>query len=129
MDMHKYEKYYYYNKEIDDVVECTWDEYISVPQNLKSKIKYDAFTLGSKSPDVNNTYGLKDYEVSTICLMKDHNLDECKSSINPLIYETMIFSDDNDLDGYCVRHSCRKIAKSLHDDLVLKIIRGEEINA
>lgn len=123
MDMHKYEKYYYYNKEIDDVVECTWDEYISVPQNLKSKIKYDAFTLGSKSQDV-NTYELKKYEVSTICLMTDHNLDECKSSITPLIYETMIFSDDNDLDGYCVRYNCLKTVKSAHDDLVLRIIRS-----
>ena len=26
--MNNYEKYYYYNKEKDEVVECTWDEYI-----------------------------------------------------------------------------------------------------
>jgi hypothetical protein len=120
--MNEHEKYYYYNKDIDDVVECTWDEYIAVPQNLKSKIKYDVFTLQSKSGYVNNRY-----EVSTICLMKDHNLDGCKSSINPLIFETMIFSDDKVLDGYCVRHSCLKTAKSLHDDLVLKIIRREDV--
>ncbi len=126
--MYKYEEYYYYNKEIDNVVECTWDEYNAVPDNLKSKIKYDVFTLASKSQDVNK-YDLKGYTVSTICLPQDHNLDECKSSINPLIYETMIFSNDWDLNGYCVRYNCLKTAKSLHDDLVLKIIRGEEINA
>jgi hypothetical protein len=121
---HEYEKYYYYNKEIDDVVECTWDEYIAVPKHLKSKIKYDVFTLGIESQDV-----IKKYEVSTICLIKDHNIDGCKSSLNPLIFETMIFSDDKRYDGYCMKHSCRKIAKSLHDDIVLQIIRGEDVYA
>lgn len=117
--MDSYEKYYYYNREQDKVIECTWDEYLKA--NLKFRdantIKWDKFSLGSV---------LKYYTISTICLMKAHGAIE--SPISPLIFETMIFSDDTEYDGYQERHTCLNEAKKRHDEIVLKILRREKIN-
>jgi len=125
--MNNYEKYYYYNKEKDEVVECTWDEYIKEDPKVRdaNKIKSDKFSLGSGATDVDNSYGLKNYTISTICLMKDHGMVE--NPISPLIFETMICSDDKDYDGYQERCACLNEAKKGHDEIVLKIIRGEEL--
>lgn len=125
--MNNYEKYYYYNKEKDEVVECTWDEYIKEDPKVRddNKIKCDKFSLGIFSGDVDNSYGLKTYTISTICLMKDHGM--VQTSITPTIFETMVFTDDKNYDDYYERYSCLKSAKIGHDAIVLKILRGEEI--
>jgi len=125
--MNDYEKYYYYDKKNDCVIECTWDEYIKEDPKVRdaNKIKSDKFSLGSGATDVDNSYGLKNYTISTICLMKDHGMVE--NPISPLIFETMIFSDDKDYDGYQERCACLNEAKKGHDEIVLKIIRGEEL--
>lgn len=126
--MNNYEKYYYYNKEKDEVVECTWDEYIKEDPKVRdaNKIKSDKFSLGSGATDVDNSYGLKNYTISTICLMKDHGV--FQNSISPLIFETMVFTDDQNFDGYCKRYTNIQESKIGHDEIVLKILRGEEID-
>jgi hypothetical protein len=123
--MNKYEKYYYYNREQDEVVECTWDEYVKVYPKFRDSnvIKCDKFSLGNGSTDVDNSYGLKDYTISTICLMKDHGM--VQNSTRPLIFETMIFSDDKDYDGYQERYTCLNEAKKRHDEIILQVIRQE----
>jgi hypothetical protein len=125
--MNNYEKYYYYDKEQDKVIECSWDEYIEADPKVRddNKIKCDTFSLGNVSSDVDNCYGLKNYTISTICLMKDHGM--AQISISPLIFETMIFSDDKDYDGYLKRFTSLEEAKKGHDVIVLKIIRGEDL--
>ena len=119
--MNEYEKYYYYDKEQDKVIECSWDEYIKADPKVRddNKIKCDKFSLGNGSSDSDNCYGLKDYTISTICLMKDHGM--VQNSISPLIFETMIFSDDKDYDGYLKRFTSLEEAKKEHDVIVLKI--------
>ena len=126
--MSSYEKYYYYNREQDKVIECTWDEYVKADSKVRDDktIKYDKFSLGNGSTDVDNSYGLKIYTISTICLMKDHGVIE--NPISPLIFETMIFSDDKDYDGYQERYTCLNEAKKRHDEIILQIIRQEAIN-
>lgn len=126
--MNNYEKYYYYNREQDKVIECTWDEYLKEDPKIRDAkvIKSDKFSVGSGSTDVDNSYGLKNYTISTICLMKDHGVIE--NPISPLIFETMIFSDDTEYDGYQERYTCLNEAKKRHDEIVLKIIRSEGIN-
>ncbi|MGA1151082.1 MAG: hypothetical protein ACO3UL_08360 [Flavobacteriaceae bacterium] len=121
------EKYYYYDKENDCVVECTMNEYKKVDPKVRdnNRIKCDKFSLGSVSSDVDNSYGLKTYTISTICLMKDHR-SMFDTSINPTIFETMVFTDDKNYNGYYERHTCLKWAKIAHDALILKILRGEE---
>lgn len=125
--MNNYEKYYYYNREQDRVVECTWAEYLKVDPKVRNDktIKYDKFSLGSGLADVDNCYGLKDYTISTICLMKDHGM--VQNSISPLIFETMIFSDDKDYDICLKRYTYLEEARRGHDEIVLKIIRGEKV--
>ena len=125
--MNNYEKYYYYIREQDKVIECSWDEYLKADPKVRddNRIKCDKFSLGNGSSEGDNCYGLKNYTISTICLMKDHGMVE--NPISPLIFETMIFSDDKDYDGYQERCACLNEAKKGHDEIVLKIIRGEEL--
>jgi len=111
------ERYYYYDKKKDKVIQCTWDEYVKVDPKIKGKIKSDKFVLGS---------GLKKYKISTICLIKDHGVFE--NSRTPLIFETMIFSDDKEYDLYQERYTCLEEAKRSHDEIILKIIRGIKVN-
>lgn len=128
--MNNYEKYYYYIREQDKVIECMWDEYIKANQKVResNKIKCDTFNLGIFRSDVDNSYCLKswtikNYTISTICLMKDHGM--FQNSRSPLIFETMISSDDKDYDGYIKRYTDLKEAKFSHDWIVLKIKRSE----
>lgn len=124
--MNNYEKYYYYDKEQDKAIECTWDEYLKVDPKVRESnvIKCDKFSLGNGVTDVDNYHGLKNYTISTICLIKDHGM--FQSRISPLIFETMVFSDDTDSDGYLERYTCLEDAKKSHDEIVLKIIRSQE---
>ena len=119
--MNNYEKYYYYIREQDKVIECSWDEYLKADPKVRddNRIKCDKFSLGNGSSEGDNCYGLKNYTISTICLMKDHGI--IQSSISPLIFETMIFSDDKDYDGYIKRYTSLKEAKFGHDWIILKI--------
>ncbi len=124
--MNNYEKYYYYIREQDKVIECSWDEYLKADSKVRddNRIKCDKFSLGSFTYDDDNSYKLKswtikNYTISTICLMKDHGI--IQNSISPLIFETMIFSDDKDYDGYIKRYTSLKEAKFGHDWIILKI--------
>ena len=64
-----------------------------------------------------NIYG--DTRVSTVFLCIDHN----HTGIGPpLLFETMIFSDDKDLDGYCVRVSTWDEAVKSHADAVKLVL-------
>jgi|DEB0MinimDraft_4_1074332.scaffolds.fasta_scaffold00037_18 hypothetical protein len=124
--MNEYEKYYYYDKKNDCVVECAWNEYMKIDPKVRDdqKIKCDKFNLGCFSYDV-KSWTTKNYTISTICLMKDHAM--AQTSITPLIFETMIFSDDKDYDGYIKRYTSLKEAKFGHDWIILKIKRREAL--
>ncbi len=110
--MNNYEKYYYYIREQDKVIECTWDEYLKVDSKVRDDktIKCDKLSFAS---------GSKNYTISTICLMKHHGMSQ--NPISPLIFESMIFSDDKDYDGYIKRYTSLKEAKFGHDWIILKI--------
>jgi len=74
--------------------------------------KCDTFVLGS---------GLKKYKISTIGLMRDHGV--FRSRIRPLIFETMVFSDDKDWDLYQEIYTSLEKAKKGHDEIILKILQ------
>ena len=64
-----------------------------------------------------------DLWVSTVFLMVDHRFGPGA----PLLYETMIFSNDPDapLDYYCERYSTREQAEAGHARAVAKVEAGE----
>lgn len=116
MDAITHDVYYYYDKKTDNVTECSWDEYnklISKSDNKKQHVKHDEFILNGKK-----------YKISTICLYVDHNYP--KNRISPLIFETMIFSDDHQYDMYIKRYTTVREAKENHDQMILSVIRGED---
>lgn len=61
--------------------------------------------------------------VSTIFLGVDHGWE----SKRPILFETMIFSNDGRLDGYCRRYATYDEALQGHKEVSRAVKRGEEL--
>lgn len=116
--MNNYQKYNWYDKTNDKVIQCDWAEYSKLmnhTKELNSTVRHDKFKLRTG------------YRVSTVCLSKDYAF--FKESVYPVLFETMVFCEGDDrYHSYCEIHNCLNQAKKRHDEIVLKIIRREKIN-
>ena len=118
--MNNYEKYYYYNREQDKFIGCSWGEYIKVDPKCQLdnfyKIKHDEFILAYE-------WGLpmdelcNNYVISTVSLLKPQDS----------IFITLISSSERDYNGYQKSYASLEEAKEGHDEILLKILRGEEL--
>ena len=116
-----YDTYYYYDKEQDEVIGCTWDEYVKADpkfwvDNLY-KVKHDQFVLSYEDMGVHIEESCNQHIISTVCLPVDQDS----------IFMTLISSSNNNYNAYHTRYTCLIEAKKMHDQIILKIIRGEEL--
>jgi len=136
--------YYWYDKATDTVIQCDKTQYRKFlnknngnyilyfakktlynikynSQNNRGKdaIKYDKFNLAFNSL----IHGEKEYVVSTVCLPYVCNLYDCydRDPDKPLIFETIALENNSRI--YTYLNYCINEAKSVHDDIILKIIR------
>lgn len=98
--------FYYYMSKDDKVIECDFEGWqkLAKTHGKSQVVKQDTIELDCGT----------EVEVSTICLMIDHNY-LCE---NPLIFETMTFSDNEDYNGMQFRASTLTEAKQKHAEML-----------
>lgn len=106
--------FYYYLAETDEVIECNFERW----QELAKEHGTCQVVKKTKV----NLRGGNHVEVSTICLMSDHNYLTDK----PLIFETMLFSDNSEYNGKQRRDSTLEEAKQTHNDWVEEIKKEQK---
>ena len=106
--------FYYYLADTDEVIECNFERW----QELA---KEHGPCQVVKKTELKLICG-NHVEVSTICLMSDHNYLTDK----PLIFETMLFSDNPEYNGKQRRASTLEEARQSHNDWVRKIKEKQE---
>ena len=109
--------FYYYMRENDEVIECNFYEWNQLVKNYGKNqvVRYETIELDCGT----------EVEVSTICLRLDHNLFTKKNMESPLIFETMLFSDNPYYDGKQRRASTLEQAKKNHSKFIDEI-KGKE---
>ena len=117
--------YYWYDKATDTVIQCNktqYNNFLTKNNGVKDAIKYDKFNLVNGS-ETDLIYGAKQYMVSTVCLPYVCNLYDCsdRDPDKPLIFETIVLENNSRI--YTYLNYCINEAKSVHDDIILKIIR------
>lgn len=119
-------KYCYYDKDQDKVIGGSWDEsHKEVDSKVDPKfcgenfntVKHDQFVLAYDDLNYEIAEACTQQIISTVCLPNDQDS----------IFMTLISSCINDYNGYQKRYTCLEEAKKGHDEIVLKIIRGEDL--
>lgn len=106
--------FYYYLADTDEVIKCDFNRW-------QALAKEHGTCQVVKKNTIKLTCG-DDVEVSTICLMCDHNYFTEK----PLIFETMLFSDNPKYDGKQRRASTLAEAKKNHSSFIEEIKKSKE---
>jgi len=117
--------HYYYDKEKDKFIGCSWGEYIKTDPKCQLdnfyKVKHDEFILAD-AWDLPMEDLCNNHVISTVSLLKRQD------SISNSMFMTLISSNKNYYNGYQKRYTSLEEAKEGHDAIILKILRGEEID-
>jgi|DEB0MinimDraft_4_1074332.scaffolds.fasta_scaffold72977_2 hypothetical protein len=116
--------YFYYDKNKNKFIGCSYGEYIEVDPECQldnfDKVKHDEFILAYE-------WGLPMDELCSTYVISTVSLFNPQDSISHSIFITLISSSERDYNGYQKRYASLKEAKEGHDEILLKILRGEEL--
>lgn len=114
--------HYFYDKEQNKFIGCIWREYERVDPRFMldnfNKVKHDQFVLSYEEDiDYHIAESCNQHVITTVCLTKGQDL----------TFITLICKSVKKYIGYQKRCTSKEEAMRSHDEIVLKIVRYEDL--